>query len=449
VGKKVVGYVRVSRVGGRDGDSFISPQLQREQIHVVARREKLDVVEVIEELDASGGDRSRPGWNRAIEMVETGEVDGVAVWNLSRFSRSVRDALDALARIEDAGGRVYSATEPFGDGAMGSFSRNMLLSLAQMERERAAEGFRQARLSAIDRGIHVAGRVPLGYVRGAGRRLEVDPKTAPVVQGAFQRRADGMGVMPVARWMRSQGVDFSPRGVRYMLSNRTYLGEVRTGHEKREEAHEALVSEAMFLRAQRKGVQSQRTGRLAGKYLLAGIATCAACGRGLRLSTGGRNRGAFYGCRGSDCLARAYARAEALDAFVLNTLESRLDLADPSQWIARPGSGREVEEAEAAVANARADLDGWLSDTRLRRTLGPDLYRERTADYVAAVGSCEAQLDRARSQTTGGYELVGRLWNTEWGHAERYEWVCRMVRRVVVSRGREPLSRRTEVELRQ
>ncbi len=52
---RAVGYVRVSKVGGRGGDSFLSPDLQREQIAAAARREGLDVVEVLEELDASGG----------------------------------------------------------------------------------------------------------------------------------------------------------------------------------------------------------------------------------------------------------------------------------------------------------------------------------------------------------------------------------------------------------
>ncbi len=67
----VVGYVRVSRVGARGGDSFLSPALQREEIARVAAREGLEVVEVVEELDASGGDARRPGWNRVLEMVES------------------------------------------------------------------------------------------------------------------------------------------------------------------------------------------------------------------------------------------------------------------------------------------------------------------------------------------------------------------------------------------
>jgi Resolvase, N terminal domain len=59
--KRAIGYVRVSRVGGREGDRFISPELQREQIEAVARREGVQVVEVVQKLDASGGDASRPG----------------------------------------------------------------------------------------------------------------------------------------------------------------------------------------------------------------------------------------------------------------------------------------------------------------------------------------------------------------------------------------------------
>ncbi len=70
---RAVGYVRVSRVGGRGGDRFLSPDLQREEIGRVAARKGLEIVEVIEELDASGGDSTRPGWNRALEMVRDGE----------------------------------------------------------------------------------------------------------------------------------------------------------------------------------------------------------------------------------------------------------------------------------------------------------------------------------------------------------------------------------------
>lgn len=139
-GIRVVGYVRVSRVGGREGDSFLSPALQRETVERLAERKGLEIVEWIEESDASGGDASRPGWNRAMEIVEAGAGRAIAVWNLSRFSRSLRDFLNAVERIETAGGRLFSATEQLGDGPAGRMTVNVLVSVAQMERERAAVG---------------------------------------------------------------------------------------------------------------------------------------------------------------------------------------------------------------------------------------------------------------------------------------------------------------------
>jgi hypothetical protein len=327
--------------------------------------------------------------------------------------------------------------------------RTILLAVAENERARAAEGFQAAKASAVERGIHMAGRIPLGYRRGANRRLEVDPDAAPVAQGVFERKAHGWSHEAIARWVQEQGYDFTSTGVRYMLGNRTYRGEVRSGDLMKENAHPPLVSEGLWRRCQGRGSQSQRTGRLAGRFLLGGIAACAACGRGLRLSTGGNNHRPFYYCRHRHCTERAYAGANELDSFVLNTLEEELNLADPSQWVALPGGdGREVEELEAARDAAREDLDSFLADTRLRRALGPERHAEAAENYVAVLDKCAADLASAKDRHAGRYELVGRLWNTEWGHAERYEWVCRVVRRVVVSRGREPLSRRAEVELR-
>ena len=69
---RAIGYVRVSRVGGREGDSFLSPELQRQSIARVCEREGLEPVEVLEELDRSGGDANRPLWNAVIERVERG-----------------------------------------------------------------------------------------------------------------------------------------------------------------------------------------------------------------------------------------------------------------------------------------------------------------------------------------------------------------------------------------
>ena len=202
---------------------------------------------------------------------------------------------------------------------------------------------------------------------------------------------------------------------------------------------------------------------LTERYLLQGVAVCANCARALYLS-GGQRRNPYYFCPQRGCDDHAYAQAPALDSFVLNTIEERLTgrdydgvatgRSDKTRWraatfVPRPGGDdADVAEAEEALAEANADLDGFLADTSLRSILGPERYNEAATNFVAVVNKCEADLAEARHASSGSFELVGRLWLHEWGWAERKEWVERIVRSVVVSRGTAPLSRRAEVELR-
>jgi DNA invertase Pin-like site-specific DNA recombinase len=446
---KAVGYIRVSKVGGREGDSFLSPSLQREQIETVAAREGLDVVEVVEELDASGGDAKRPGWNRAIEMVESGEVGALVVWNLSRFSRSTRDFLNAWERIEDAGGHVFSATEQLDNKMV----RTILVAVGEAERDRARDGWAAATQNAMERGVFIGARIPFGYVRDADRRLVPDPATAPVLRRMFEMRASGESWGKIVKWAEAQGHAFSTSGVTGMLRNPTYLGQVRQGDRVVEDTHEALVSKALFKKAAFRGQRrSSRDGYLTEKFLLAGVATCAGCGRYMRLSAGNGGAGKvniFYRCRNRHCTEKSHATAGTLDAHVLNVIEATENPADPSQWVARPGGDdAELTEAESALEDARADLDGYLADTTLRRSLGAERYNAAVSDYVAVVNKAEADLAAAREASSGSFDLVGRLWLTEWGWAERKEWLEKMVTSVVVHRGRGPMSGRVEVELR-
>lgn len=138
---------QVSRVGHREGDSFLSLRLQLESIQRVCQRECIEPIDVYEELDRSGGDAARPLWNRAIERIEAGEAEAFVCCNLSRFARSILDAKRAIDRIEGAGGRLLS------EEAEG-LSRDILVVVAEHERLRHADAFRRAEVSAVESGIH-------------------------------------------------------------------------------------------------------------------------------------------------------------------------------------------------------------------------------------------------------------------------------------------------------
>lgn len=184
------GYVRVSRVGERE-ETLISPKLQERQIRSWATGAGHELVMLPAELDASGGDDSRPILLGAIEQVERGELDGIVVAKLDRLSRSLAGSVEMLRRIEDAGGQVRSASEQLDASTVsGRTTRNILFSIAQWEREQKAEGFERAKADAIGRGVYIAGRTPLGYRKNAERILEPGDD-ADAVREAFRLRAKG------------------------------------------------------------------------------------------------------------------------------------------------------------------------------------------------------------------------------------------------------------------
>ena len=113
------GYIRVSRVGGRGGDSFISPSSQREQIESWAKLRGVKIAAWHEDLDQTGGKLSRPGLNTLMERIRAGQTEGIAVARLDRLSRAgVGEALGLIEEILDHGASLSAVDlglDPLGD----------------------------------------------------------------------------------------------------------------------------------------------------------------------------------------------------------------------------------------------------------------------------------------------------------------------------------------------
>ncbi len=131
----LIGYARVSK-----GDAQSN----------VAQRRALDAAgckRVFEET-ASGGRWDRPKLQEMIEQLRDGDV--VVVWKLDRLSRSLKDLLHIMDRIETAGSGFRSLTEAIDTTtAAGRMMMQMVGSFAEFERamirERTSAGLAQAR----------------------------------------------------------------------------------------------------------------------------------------------------------------------------------------------------------------------------------------------------------------------------------------------------------------
>lgn len=131
----LLGYARVSKAEDQDTG------LQIEVLEAAGCRR-------IFEERASGGRWDRPELHRLLDRLSVGDV--LVVWKLDRLSRSLKDLLVILDRIEKAGAGFRSLTENIDSTtASGRMMMHMLGSFAEFEREMVRErtqaGLRAAR----------------------------------------------------------------------------------------------------------------------------------------------------------------------------------------------------------------------------------------------------------------------------------------------------------------
>lgn len=408
--KVMDGYIRVSRVGGREGERYISPTVQREKIEGWASLHDVALGELVVEEDVSGAkpvDQRELG--RLLERVESGVSSGLVTMNLKRFGRDTLETLQAAKRIKEAGGRLVTVEDGVDSSqASGKLVITMLAALAEQELDARREGWRVARGSAVKRGVHVA-PTPIGYSRTRrDGRLTLDPETAPFINAAFRVRAEGKswgqiadfltqnGVLPRARKGR-KSVAWSRQGVWSLIKNPVYKGEARSGEFVTANAHEPIVSEAEWQAAQRggKGVLHVKDGSIAAQGLLAGIAHCAACGHKLSLTGSTTRTGARvanYFCRthyaSGKCASPAVASTRTLDPYVEELLLEALRSDDP-RLVKAAALGKRIRATEEGVQAAHAEMEAFL-ESGVASVLGPERYRAEVEKRQEDIRQAEA-----------------------------------------------------------
>ncbi len=147
------GYVRVSQVRGREGERFISPAVQRQQIEGWVALRDARLGEVFEELDESGARADRPLLEQALARIEAGTSQGLVVAKLDRFGRSLVDGLAAIERIQRAGGTFVSVADGFDlTTETGRLIMRIMLAMGEWQLDQIRSSWDAARERAVARG---------------------------------------------------------------------------------------------------------------------------------------------------------------------------------------------------------------------------------------------------------------------------------------------------------
>lgn len=324
------------------------------------------------DLDITGSTTDRPALNAARDEAIDNQAK-IVVYNINRFSRSVPEGLDALARLQEYGVDVVSASEDL-DAATpeGELSLTLFLAIGQYELRRISASWRGV-IASNREGGWWHGVPPYGYrhatadeeaAHGRGSGVIVpDDEKSDIVREVFRRYLAG------ETWYRI-GNDLVERGhftrvnlAGEILRNPAYAGYIaitplrhrrykrgplagqiqrdknrRPLREKDPNArprhfpgrHEPLVSPRDFVRARRRlraearpSIPPSATARWSGDRLV----ECDACGRALAYSdktatspTGSDLR--YVLCQNKQCNRRGRARIDELEPLLEATVAS-------------------------------------------------------------------------------------------------------------------------------
>jgi site-specific DNA recombinase len=405
---KIDGYLRVSQVAGREGESFISPREQHEPMRGWARGRGHEIARIHDDLDFSGGTAERPGLKRAMERIRRGTVQGLVVKRLDRFGRSIQDTANLLAEIRDAGGVLYSIDEGIDtSNHMGGFLTGIFSSLAELELERFRDNWSAARRRAVGRGIHVASRTPTGYLRRSDRRLEPDPAAASHITKVFEAKAQGASWGELAAILEGAGVEtpyggtkWVQRSLSHMVSNRVYLGEARSGEFKQPASHLPLIDPETWELAQRIK-QPSTNGK--GASMLSGLLRCAGCRYSMKPDKQKDRKGdriRVYSCRRNRAAGRCGDPSSVLGSVVEPWVIEHFfeGLGDVSAEAVRAST--ELREMQEQADKAALELSAYR-DSSAVEIIGAQSFGEGLRVRADRLSGAEDALERKRQEAEG------------------------------------------------
>ncbi len=277
-------YTRKSSEEGLEQD-FNSLHAQREACEAFIKSQQHEGWKALttqyDDGGFSGGTLERPSLKRLLADLEEHRVKIVVVYKVDRLTRSLADFAKIVERFDALGVSFVSVTQQFNTtSSMGRLTLNVLLSFAQFEREVTGERIRDKIAASKKKGLWMGGIPPLGY-KADGRKLVVDPESAPIVERIFSRyvalgsvralkqELDADGVRTPSR-LSSTGRQFGNRPLGRALIYRTLTHPVYRGMMiHRDQAYQAdhptLVDESLWNAVQamlvenKQGYESRRS----------------------------------------------------------------------------------------------------------------------------------------------------------------------------------------------
>jgi DNA invertase Pin-like site-specific DNA recombinase len=401
-----------------------------------------DVAEVISDNDMSASTgRRRPGYERLLDKMLTGQVDVVVVWHIDRLTRRLVDLEQVITICETTGVRLATVT---GDLDLstdtGQLVGRILASVAAAEGKRKAARQRAANRQRAENGHMGWTRRPFAYDRRDGVIVKVEEEAAGL-RAAADIVLDGGTLAAGVRLLNDKGLlttgrrvlrddegepirdddgrplhgPFLPWNVtslrRALLSPR-YAGRVTYHGADMADGTwptilDAETQQRLAERLRDAGRRKQQgTER---KFLCSGLARCGRCGAVMFATTAAPKGHRYHVYRCRACYLTR--RLDLVDEVVEGVLLERLSRPDAASLLT-PDVDLDALRAEAVELRDRRDgLAELLADGLLSRAAVAEQAEKLTRRIAEVEGRITAALGDNPATTLIGAEDVAEVWD--------------------------------------
>ncbi len=464
----------------------------KEALTALARRQHLTIGAIYSEVCSGETIASRPQMQRLLSEVEQGVWEGVLVMEVERLARG--DTIDqgiVAQAFKFSDTKIVTPTKTYDPN--NEFDEEYFefgLFMSRREYKTINRRLQRGRLASVQEGKYVASRPPYGYRKvklehEKGYTLEPVPEEAAVVQMIFDLCVNGedgerFGGAKICRRLNqlhippNKGEIWVPSSVYDILRNPIYNGKIRwnwrpvnkstqngkiTASRPRNTAdnytlvegrHEAIVSDALFQRAQEL-VNHEPMPRVRGdkaiKNPLAGLVVCEKCGRKMirrREKTGSD----YLLCAVPSC-SNVASRLDLVEKRIIESLKKWVsDYSLKSEAILQ-GQNHSRQTIEAAIQNLEkeaAEVEKQMNrlyDLLERGVYDDDTFIRRSAvlkEKSERLQTQKLELERQIQEIERGKEVndtviprmkyVIEIYNNLWSVQEKNELLKEVLEKV-------------------
>lgn len=372
-------YIRVST----EDQTEYSPDAQKRLLYDYAKKHDLFINEEHIFMESISGRKAekRPEFQNMIALARSKHkpFQKILVWKFSRFARNQEESIVYKNMLKRDGVEVISVSEPIIDGPFGSLIERIIEWMDEYYSVRlSGEVTRGMTEKALRGKLQYAS--PYGYNISNGNVSVVDNE-ADIVKLIFTKFVDeNMTYVEIGHYLNNHGLRnrkgnmFSSRIIKYAIQNPIYAGIVRWNYATqqgsgrkikpedewilRDGTHEAIISKAMFEKAQEKVkyinslyTKSKIPPSEYGHWL-GGLVRCSDCGGTLTLSNGKLKFGGYYTCnknRKGSCPTSNRIRVDELQQIVIDGLKDLLLRFDTAEGLPIQLESKPVSDNEAVI----------------------------------------------------------------------------------------------------